>query len=82
MYGAIMLITILALWFIIAKESLEAKRFVLLGAIVVVALSCFMEHHMLEMAYNPLLILVFADFKCDTRKESVFLVKTDSGNII
>ena len=82
MYGAIMLITILALWVIIAKKSLEAKRLVLLGAIVVVALSCFMEHHMLEMAYNPLLILVFADFKCDTRKESVFLVKTDSGNII
>ncbi|SER41394.1 hypothetical protein [Lachnobacterium bovis] len=82
MYGAIVLATVLIMWVVIAKKALEAKRLVLVGAIMVVALSCFMEHHMLEMAYNPLLLLVFADFKCDTRKESVFLVKTDSGNII
>lgn len=82
MYGVVMLIAVLVMWVVISKKALETKRLVLLVAVAVIAVQCFMEHHMLEMAYNPLFLLLFADFTCKERKKSIFLLKTDSGNII
>ena len=57
LYGVVLLIVVLGLTFYNGFRSIKCKRIVVLIALVVIGLHSFMEHHLLELAYNPLLVL-------------------------
>lgn len=63
LYGVILfVVTLLVLWRA-GKHAIMNKRIIVVIAIMVIAVQSFMEHHILEIAYNPILCLVFA--KCN-----------------
>lgn len=63
MYGVVLLVMTLALFWYSGVKAIRNKRIIVLCAIVVIGLHSFMEHHILEIAYNPILCFVFA--KCN-----------------
>ena len=63
LYGVVLLIVALFLFWLIGERAIVNKRVVIIMAIVAIAVHSFMEHHILEIAYNPLLGFVFT--KCN-----------------
>jgi len=61
LYGIILLLLVLGMLFVDGIRTIKTKRIIILVALAVVGLHSFMEHHLLEIAYNPLLLLIFAD---------------------
>lgn len=60
-YGAVLLIlvTIGFLWLSIRAKASGYRNLIL--AIFIMLVHCTIEHHMLELAYNPLILIFFAD---------------------
>ncbi len=59
-YGIGLFILVIGIWVYVSfreKQNGEWQRLLVLGLI---AAACFMEHHFMEIAYNPYLLLVFA----------------------
>lgn len=60
LYGLVLLIVTLLIFWIAGKRAIANKRFIIVVAIAVIAVHGFMEHHILEIAYNPILCFLFA----------------------
>lgn len=60
-YGAVLLIlmTIGLLWLCIRAKASNHRNLILV--VLVMLVHCTVEHHMLELAYNPLILLFFSD---------------------
>ena len=56
-YGLFVFIIVIAIFTIILKKSADKRQIILFAALVAVAVHCFMEHHMMEVAYNPFLLI-------------------------
>lgn len=63
MYGVVLLIIVLALSWYNGYKAIQNKNVVILFALAVIGLHSFMEHHILEIAYNPILCYTFAKCK-------------------
>lgn len=63
LYGIVLLIVVIALFWLAGKHAIINKRLIVVVAIAAIAVHSFMEHHILEIAYNPILCFVFA--KCN-----------------
>ncbi len=63
LYGIILFFIVLAVLFISGIRAINTERIIILFALAVIGLHSFMEHHLLEIAYNPLLLLCFANLK-------------------
>ena len=59
-YGIIVFAVVLILLVVIGHRAIGAKQYVLFAAIVMIGVHSFMEHHLLEMAYNPFLLVLLA----------------------
>ena len=57
-YGILFLIMVLIIYGTICYK--HKKDTVLMLAVVLLAISCFIDHHMMEAAYNPLTYALFA----------------------
>lgn len=60
-YGIVILIVVLLMMIIIANRAVRYQRCMLYLAMLLIALHCFMEQHLLEMAFNPFILGMFAD---------------------
>lgn len=60
LYGLVLLIVVLLLMVLSKVRAVRADRMTLFVAMLVVAIHCVMEHHLLESAYNPFIFCVFA----------------------
>lgn len=73
-YGVVILIITLFILCIGQKRALDAKKRIIIYVGGIIALHSFMEHHLLEVAYNPLLLLIFANINktaVEARKEKI-----------
>lgn len=62
MYGIVLFIIALVLFYLDGVKAIKDNRIIILIAIAVIGLHSFMEHHILEIAYNPILCYTFT--KC------------------
>lgn len=62
LYGVVLLIVALLVFWLAGQYAIVNKRVIIIAAIMVIAVHSFMEHHILEIAYNP--IFCFAFTKC------------------
>ena len=60
-YGIIVLMIILGAMLIINYRAYLNQDFVLILTLCIVAIQCMVEHHLMDMAYNPFLWAVLAD---------------------
>lgn len=67
LYGVVLFIVALLIFWLAGKHAIASKSIVIIVAITVIAIHSFMEHHILEIAYNP--ILCFAYAKCNKIEE-------------
>lgn len=66
-YGIVILIVVLLMMIIIANRAIRYQRCMLYLAMLLIALHCFMEQHMLEMAFNPFILGMFADMNWERK---------------
>lgn len=59
--GLIVLGVVLLIWLLIGIKAKARRDWILLLIIGVIAVQCMIEHHMLEVAYNPFLWALLAD---------------------
>ena len=59
-YGIIVFAVVLILLIVIGHRVIVAKQYVLFAAIVMIGVHSFMEHHLLEVAYDPFLLVLLA----------------------
>ena len=59
--GLIFLCIVLFGFMLIGFRARREKNWVLMGAIAIMSVKCIVEHHILEVMYNPFLWAVFAD---------------------
>lgn len=59
--GLIVLGTVLFIWLLIGVKAKGRKDWMLLLIIGIIAVQCMIEHHMLEIAYNPFLWALLAE---------------------
>lgn len=67
-YGIIVLVVVLAIFIVASRRAAKAGRITMVVAIAFIALHSFMEHHLVEIAYNPFILCVFANMSSDRRK--------------
>ena len=61
-YGVILFVVVLLLLVFISNRSIQVQQHMLAIAMVVIAIHSIMEHHLLEIAYNPTILALFASF--------------------
>lgn len=71
MYGVVLLVVVLIMFWNNGVNAIKNKQIIILCAIAVIGLHSFMEHHILEIAYNPLLCYTFAKCGVDLDKLEV-----------
>ena len=59
-YGLVLFIVMLILLVMMSKKAMRYNRNVIVIAIVAIAVHSVMEHHLIELAYNPLWLSIFA----------------------
>lgn len=71
-YGAAVLL-IICIWNMwTAGRAVKAKKRRMVVALALISIHSMIEHHLLELAYNPFLLLVFADMSLEDKgKETV-----------
>ncbi len=62
-YGIIVFAVILIILIVIAHRAVQAEHYILFAAVIMIGVHSFMEHHLLEMAYNPFLLILFANIR-------------------
>lgn len=60
-YGLLIFGIVLFIWIIISFRARKEKNWILLWIVAVISVQCMIEHHMLEIAYNPFILAVFAE---------------------
>lgn len=61
MYGIVLFLVLMVIFYLAGLKAIKAKRILILFAIAVIGLHSFMEHHLLEVAYNPFICYLFAN---------------------
>ena len=70
-YGAAVLL-IICLWNMwTAGKAVRAKKRRIVVALALISVHSMIEHHLLELAYNPFLLLVFADMSFEDKSEEI-----------
>lgn len=59
-FGLLVFGCVLLIWILISFQARQEKEWVLLWIVAIICAQCMVEHHMLEIAYNPFLWGVFA----------------------
>lgn len=68
-YGIIVFIVVLIILIVISRRAAKAGRITMVFAVAFIALHSFMEHHLMDVAYNPFILCVFANLNLDKEKK-------------
>jgi hypothetical protein len=60
-FGILVLVCVLLMWVLIALRARKERNWALLWIVAIYSVQCMVEHHMMEIAYNPFLWALFAD---------------------
>lgn len=60
-YGIVALAATLLIYFIVERKALRSGKRKLMVAFALISIHSVIEHHLLELAYNPFLLLAFSD---------------------
>lgn len=60
-YGMAVLAAVLVIYFLVERKALRSGKRKLMVAFALISIHSVIEHHLLELAYNPFLLLAFAD---------------------
>lgn len=58
--GAVVLIAMLTAYVIISVRQVRAHHYIRLVMLAIIAVACVMEHHLLEISFTPLFLMLFA----------------------
>lgn len=67
-YGLVLFIVTLVMLVLLSKRASQEKRFVLVMALVAIAVHSFMENRLIDIAFNPMMFAMFATL---TPKEQI-----------
>lgn len=67
-YGMAVLAAVLIIYFVVERKALRRGDRKLMVAFALVSIHSLIEHHLLELAYDPFILLVFAEFAPDNKK--------------
>ena len=67
-YGIIVLVVVLAIFVVASRRAAKEGRITMVIALAFIAVHSFMEHHLVEIAYNPFILCAFANMTSDRRK--------------
>lgn len=70
-YGIFVFAFILVMLVLVGKKAIANKRFILLMACFIISLQSVMEHHLLEIAYNPFILFLFAEMGKLSKEERI-----------
>ncbi len=75
-YGIILLFVVLLILVFIGVRNMKAGRWLVVAAVIMFSIHSVMEHHLLELAYNPFLFALLAELSYDKIKQenSIFLI--------
>lgn len=59
-YGILVFIAVMVIFVLSSMRALKQKDTVLLWILTLIAIQCMIEHHLLEIAYNPVLLFVLS----------------------
>lgn len=59
-YGIVLLVMVLVILVLTSKRAADKRNFMLVIAIVAIAVHSIMEHRLIDMAYNPMILALFA----------------------
>lgn len=65
-YGMAVLAAVLVIYFLVERKALRSGKRKLMVAFALISIHSVIEHHLLELAYNPFLLLAFADISPDS----------------
>lgn len=65
-YGLVFLLVLLIVYVACCKKYYDDKYFLLTVALI--SLNCMIAHHLIELAYNPFALALFAKCSIDTPK--------------
>ncbi|OUL10274.1 hypothetical protein B0533_02680 [Sedimentibacter sp. SX930] len=60
-YGSLVLLAVLVIFSLVSLRAEKQKDFHLLWILALIAVQCTIEHHLLEIAYNPFLFLLLTE---------------------
>ena len=80
-YGLVVSILIWIAYTLLGHRAIRANEIYLIWVIGVIGLHCTMEHHLMEIAYNPFLLAVFAEWGNKTDCTGVSNVSHDLLNL-
>lgn len=63
LYGIVLFVISLLIFWKCGEKAMQCNKIVVLLSIVAISAHSFMEHHILEIAYNPIFFFVFAKCK-------------------
>ncbi len=81
-YGIAVLAAVLLLYFIVERKALRSGKRKLMVAFALISIHSVIEHHLLELAYNPFLLLAFADISPEKEEQEVQAKKAITRNQI
>lgn len=64
-YGIAVLAAVLIIYFVVERKALKNGDRKLMVAFALVSIHSLIEHHLLELAYDPFILLAFAEFSPD-----------------
>lgn len=73
-YGIIVFVVVMAILIIVSRRAAYAGRMTMVFAIAFISLHSFMEHHLLDIAYNPFILCVFADLSIKKEKKECMIL--------
>lgn len=70
-YGIIVFALVLLIFIIGQYKALKNQRFMIILAGITLSLHSIMEHHFLEIGYNPFVLIIFASFINENRERNL-----------
>jgi hypothetical protein len=80
-YGVVVLTCVLLMWLLIAFRARREKNWALLWIVAIYSVQCMVEHHMLEIAYNPFLWALLADTTKELPAAFLTYIRKKRGNV-
>ncbi len=68
-YGAAVLAAVLVVYFIVERKALRSGKRKLMVAFALISIHSIIEHHLLELAYNPFILLAFTDISPESGEQ-------------
>lgn len=69
-YGLLMLIMLIFLNCLVGLQMLKKEKWMVIIALMIMALQCMLEHHFIQYWYNPFLIFIFSSANLNMKRKN------------